>query len=89
MRDSFTAPPAGLCALSAATVRRISNDTARQIILKYEWLGTMGTGTECCYGLMFGIHCGGAAAFTHAASIILGLRTLIRDGLKVTEGQAG
>jgi hypothetical protein len=40
-----------LPSLDGATVERISVGDAKAIILKYEWLQSMGSGTIACYGL--------------------------------------
>lgn len=53
---------------STAQVREISHAEAKTIILKYEWLGTMGM-TRRCFGLFFdgelaGVECFGATAGT-------------------------
>jgi hypothetical protein len=46
-----------------ALVRPVSRKLARQIILKYEWLGTMFTNVDRCYGIFFGPYCGGVTTF--------------------------
>jgi hypothetical protein len=53
---------------STAEVREISHAKAKQVILTYEWLGTMGT-TRRCFGLFFdgelaGVECFGSTAGT-------------------------
>ena len=53
---------------SRAEVREVSYDEAKRVILKYEWLGTMGT-TRRHFGLFFdgelaGVECFGATAGT-------------------------
>jgi hypothetical protein len=53
---------------SQAEVREIGYAEAKQVILKYEWLGTMGS-TRRCFGLFFdrelaGVECFGATAGT-------------------------
>lgn len=60
LRDKYLdegAPSANLD-LSAAVVRPISYHQAKQIIFKYEWLGTMAS-TSHHYGLFFGMYCAG------------------------------
>jgi hypothetical protein len=52
--------------LKDARVREISNTTAKEVILKYEWLGSMGV-TDCAYGLYFGDHLAGAVCFGRTA----------------------
>jgi hypothetical protein len=44
--------------LKTARVRPVSRTLATQIILRYEWLGTM-VGTNYHYGIFFGMHCAG------------------------------
>lgn len=61
LRDRYAAepmPPVPHLDLKRATVRRISRHLAEQIILKYEWLGTM-AGTNYHYGIFFGDYCAG------------------------------
>jgi hypothetical protein len=45
-----------------ARVREIPKSEAKKIILKYEWLGNMGT-TDYAFGLYFGEHLAGAVCF--------------------------
>lgn len=49
--------------LAGARVERISNQEASTIILKYEWLRTMASGTVACYGLKHDGELLGAACF--------------------------
>lgn len=49
-----------------ATVREISYDEAKNVIMANEWLGNMGT-TEWAYGLFFGSHLGGVVCFGSTA----------------------
>jgi hypothetical protein len=49
-----------------ARVREIDRKTAETIILKYEWLGNMGT-TDYAFGLYFGKHLAGAVCFGRTA----------------------
>ena len=49
-----------------ATVKEIDRATAESIILKYEWLGTMGT-TDYQFGLYFGEYLAGAICFGRTA----------------------
>lgn len=61
LRDQYNAEgvPAGLdLDLKKAVVRPVSRRVAEQIILKYEWLGTMAP-TVYHYGIFFGAHCAG------------------------------
>jgi hypothetical protein len=52
--------------LKNAVVREIERKTAKTIILKYEWLKTMGT-TDFQFGLYFGQHLAGAVCFGRTA----------------------
>ncbi len=52
--------------LKNAVVRQIDRETAKTIILKYEWLGTMGT-TDFQFGLYFGEHLAGVVCFGRTA----------------------
>jgi hypothetical protein len=63
--------------LKNAVVREIDRKTAKTIILKYEWLKTMGT-TDFQFGLYFGNYLAGAVCFgrtagTRTAASICGL----------------
>lgn len=49
-----------------AWVREVDNETAKTIILKYEWLGTMGT-TDHRFGLYFGDYLAGVVCFGRTA----------------------
>src|ERR1022692_3975825 len=53
--------------MSKAVVREISYDEAKSIILKYEWLGNMGT-TVRSFGLFFEDELAGVACFGHPGS---------------------
>ncbi len=48
--------------LKNAVVKRIDRETAKRIILEYEWLGTMST-TSKHYGIYFDGVCGGVACY--------------------------
>lgn len=52
---------------STATVREISYAEAKAFILKYEWLGNMGT-TARCFGLFFGDELGAVECLGHPGS---------------------
>lgn len=61
LRDRYAAegvPPVPHLDLKRAVVRPVSRRTAEQIILKYEWLGTMAK-TSLHFGLFFGPYCAG------------------------------
>jgi len=48
--------------LKTATVKRITRTLAKQIILKYEWLGTLPP-SSLYYGLFFGEYCAGVVCY--------------------------
>ena len=61
LRDRYLdegVPPVPHLDLKRAQVRQISRNLAKQIIMKYEWLGTMST-TSLHYGIFFGHFCAG------------------------------
>lgn len=60
--DDEPAPPVPHLSVRRARVRPVSFQTAKQIILRYEWLGTMAT-TSRHYGIFFGPFCAGATCF--------------------------
>lgn len=49
--------------LARADVREVSFDTAKSIIEKYEWLGTMPAIVRHCYGIFFDGCCGGVVVY--------------------------
>lgn len=53
-----------IASLSGAHVEAITNEEASTIILKYEWLRTMGSGTVACYGLKLNGELLGVACFS-------------------------
>jgi len=57
---------------STATVREIDYETAKSIILKYEWLGNMGT-TVRAFGLFFGNELAGVACFGHPQGTVVNI----------------
>jgi hypothetical protein len=61
--------------LKNAVVRPVSKKLGRQIILKYEWLGTIGAGPQRYYGIFFGPHCAGAAVMASAGAIPAFMKT--------------
>jgi hypothetical protein len=71
LRDQYLAEgtPAGLehLDLKRALVMPISRRMAEQVILKYEWLGTMAQTTHH-YGLFFGTYCAGVCCVGTRAS---------------------
>jgi hypothetical protein len=61
LRDRYAAdgaPTVPHLDVKRAVVRPVSRRMAEQIIMKYEWLGTMAT-TSLHFGLFFGPHCAG------------------------------
>lgn len=54
-----------------AEIRRVSYALAKQIILKYEWLGTM-TPSRHHYGLFFGPWCAGVVCYTFVTATVYG-----------------
>lgn len=61
LRDRFESegvPPVPHLDVKRAVVRSVSRRMAEQIILKYEWLGTMAP-TRYHYGIFFGSYCAG------------------------------
>lgn len=66
LRDHYEAegvPPVPHLDIKRAVVRPVSRKLAEQIILKYEWLGTMPIGVNFFYGLFFGSYCAGVCCF--------------------------
>jgi hypothetical protein len=69
LRDRYMherVPPVPHLDLKRGEVRRVSRRVATQIILKYEWLGTM-VSTSHHYGLFFGSYCAGVACMGFGA----------------------
>lgn len=65
LRDRYVddgAPPVDLN-IKRAIIRPVSRKLAEQIILKYEWLGTMGAGSNYFYGIFFESYCAGVVCF--------------------------
>lgn len=54
-------PPVPHLDVKRAEVRRVSRHLAQQVILKYEWLGTLPPFCQFYYGLFFGSYCAGVA----------------------------
>jgi hypothetical protein len=70
--------------LKDSVVRQVSRKFAKQIIFKYEWLGTMSAGTMECFGLFFGLHCAGVVCFAAPGSTP-GMATMLQiDSSKLT-----
>ena len=71
LRDKFNAegvPPVPHLDVGKAIVRPISRDMAKQIIFRYEWLGTMST-TSLHFGLFFGSFCAGVTCVSFGAAM--------------------
>lgn len=65
LRDRYVdegVPPVPHLDVGRAEVRRVSRESAKQIILRYEWLGTLPPGTTEHFGLFFGLFCAGVTA---------------------------
>jgi hypothetical protein len=60
-------PPVPHLDVKRAEVRRVSRHLAEQVILKYEWLGTMAQ-TGYHYGLFFGSYCAGVCCVAAGAA---------------------
>lgn len=58
--------------MSTASVREIDYETAKSVILKYEWLGNMGV-TARAFGLFFGEEIAGVVCFGHPQGTIVNL----------------
>lgn len=68
LRDKFLpegTPPVPHLDVKRARVRPVSRNLAKQIILKYEWLGTMAS-TSWHYGIFFGNYCAGVCCLAHS-----------------------
>jgi hypothetical protein len=68
-RDAYNdegAPPGVDLSLAHARVEPVTYAAARQIILKYEWLGKMGAGVSRNYGIFFGMYCAGVTSWAPA-----------------------
>lgn len=61
--DDSDAPPLPHRDVGRARVRAVGRDVAEQIILKYEWLGTLPNGLTNYYGIFFGPFCAGVCCF--------------------------
>lgn len=65
IRDSYLhegTPPVPHLSVKSAVVRPIRYALAKQVILKYEWLGTMGK-SNFHFGIFFGAYCAGVTCF--------------------------
>lgn len=74
LRDRYLengTPPIDDLSLRAAVVRPVSYRLAEQVILRYEWLGTMSK-TSHHYGIFWGTWCGGVTCVAHGGGAIAG-----------------
>lgn len=76
-------PPVENLDISNATVRSVSRAFAEQIILKYEWLGTMST-TRWHYGIFYDSYCAGVTCVGLGASMA-GTSHHMQFGIKKNE----
>ncbi len=70
-RDKYNSegvPPVPHLDIKRAVVRKVSRKLAEQIILKYEWLGTMSS-TKWHYGIFFGDYCAGVTCIGQGATM--------------------
>lgn len=83
LRDEYMhegAPDVDL-SLSSARVRKVSRAMATKLILKYEWLGTMGT-SGLHYGLFFGQYCAGVCCICTGGSGTAGNKVHTQFGIE-------
>ena len=69
LRDRFVVdgvPPVPHLDIGRSEVRQVSRKIAKQVIVKYEWLGTMAPSTHH-YGVFFGSFCAGVVCFGFSA----------------------
>jgi hypothetical protein len=76
LRDQYRTDDEGMASLDTSEVKPISAKEAETIILKYEWLGNMGT-TEIAFGLYWreklaGVVCFGKTAGTNTSVSVCG-----------------
>ena len=67
--------------LKGAKVRRVSRKMAERVILKYEWLGTMGN-SGLHYGIFFGDYCAGVCCVALNGSGTAGNTVHLQFGLQ-------
>lgn len=84
LRDRHLAegvPPVSSLDLKTAVIRPVSRRLASQIILKYEWLGTMAP-TSHHYGIFFDLYCAGVCCvgFSAGANLNAAKEFGLRDG---------
>lgn len=67
LRDKYAAdgvPAVPHLDVSRAIVRPVTRQVAEQIILKYEWLGTLPFNCNFYYGIFFGMYCAGVTCIS-------------------------
>lgn len=67
LRDRYLGegiPPVPHLDLKRAEVRLVKRKLAEQIILKYEWLGTLPSGCTHFFGIFFGMYCAGVTCIS-------------------------
>ena len=86
LRDRFTseAPPPVPLDLASSRVRLVDRAIAEQIILRYEWLGTMAK-TSHHYGLFFGPYCAGVCCVCGNGSATVATTTHAAFGVQQSE----
>lgn len=62
-------PPVPSLDLKTAVVRPVGRKLAEQIILKYEWLGTLPPFSQHYFGLFFGLYCAGVTCVGIGAGV--------------------
>ena len=70
--------------LKRARIRPITRAFAKQIILKYEWLGTM-AGTNLHFGIFFGPYCAGVGCVANNGGGTAGVNKHMEFGIERTE----
>ena len=86
LRDRYEAegvPPVPHLDVGRAAVRPVTRKLAEQIILKYEWLGTMAA-TGHHYGIFFGSYCAGVCCYA-AGSATGGVNSHMEWGIERNE----
>ena len=68
-----------------AVIKQVSRKLARQIIYKYEWLGTMATSSSHFYGIFFGLHCAGVTCVSVNSTGTGGVNAHCKFGIKRNE----
>src|SRR5210317_1422431 len=84
LRDKFIpegSPDISGVELKDAVVRSVSRNLAKQIIYKYEWLGTMSS-SSIHYGIFFGDYCAGVTCVALNGTGTAGYRVHQRFNIK-------